>query len=161
MNEPSDLYATRDPNNTDILHEYFVPVARIGEFVEKIRPILLKHHPDLLNITVRNVEPDHDTFMRYATEEVFGLVMLFSHPRDATADAAMRQLTVELIDAALASGGRYYLPYRPHATLPQLERAYPQAREFFMKKLRYDPDGLFQNEFFLNYGRPFLEGAAP
>ena len=159
MNEPSDLYATRDPNSTDILHEYFVPAARIGEFVEKIRPIFLKHRPDLLNITVRNVEPDQDTFMRYATEEVFGLVMLFSHPRDATADTAMRQFTEELIDAALACGGRYYLPYRPHATLAQLQRAYPQAREFFTRKQRYDPDSLFENEFFLNYGRPLLDQA--
>jgi FAD/FMN-containing dehydrogenase len=100
------------------------------------------------------VEPDQDTFLRYATEEVFGLVMLFRQNRDAAADAKLRALASELIDLALESGGRYYLPYRPHASLAQFERAYPQARAFFALKRHYDPAGIFQNEFFLNYGQP-------
>jgi FAD/FMN-containing dehydrogenase len=157
MHEPSNLYAGRDGNSTDILHEYFVPPTRLGEFVDRIRPILLKFRPELLNITLRNVETDNDTFMRYATEEVFGLVLLFHQTRDAAADARMRALTRELIDAAIACGGRYYLPYRPHATLDQFVRSYPQAPQFFALKQRYDPAGIFVNQFYLNYGQPLLE----
>ena len=111
----------------------------------------MKHHPDLLNITVRNVEPDQDSFLRYAPEEVFGLVMLFSQRRDAAADREMQALTRELIDVALSCGGRYYLPYRLHATQAQFEQAYPQAGEFFQRKKRYDPAGIFQNEFYLKF----------
>ncbi len=153
MNEPSNLYATRDPASTDILHEYFIPGARLGEFIGKARPVFLKHRPELLNITVRNVEPDRDTFLRYASEEVFGLVLLFHQGRDGASEAAMQALTRDLIDAALSCGGRYYLPYRPHATEEQFLQAYPQAREFFAAKRRYDPAGIFENKFFLNYGR--------
>ena len=160
MNEPSTGYATRDQQTTDILHEYFIPVARMGEFLEKAKPVFLKHHPELLNITVRNVEPDHDTFMRYATEEVFGLVMLFSQGRDAAAEQSMQVLTTELIDVALTCGGRYYLPYRAHATEAQFLRAYPQAREFVALKRRYDPNGVFENKFYLTYGKP-LEAGRP
>ena len=152
MNEPSNLYASRDPNRTYILHEYFLPGARLGEFVAKAKPVFLRHHPDLLNITIRNVRPDADAFMRYATEEVFGLVMLFNQGRDAAAEAAMKTFTRELIDVALDCGGHYYLPYRPHATPEQFLKSYPQAREFFALKRRYDPAGIFQNTFYLNYG---------
>jgi FAD/FMN-containing dehydrogenase len=151
LQEPSNLYASRDPNLTDILQEYFIPVARMGEFVEKARPIFLKHHPDLLNVTVRNVEPDQDSFLRYAPKEVFGLVMLFSQRRDADADREMQALTRELIDVAHSCAGRYYLPYRLHATRAQFEQAYPQAGEFFERKKRYDPAGIFQNEFYLKF----------
>ncbi len=154
MNEPSDQYATRDPSTTDILHEYFLPVARMAEFVEKARPIFLRYKPELLNITVRNVEPDHDTFMRYAPEEVFGLVMLFHQKRDGEAEHAMQAVTRELIAAALSCGGRYYLPYRAHATEAQFLQSYPQAREFVALKHRDDPTGVFENTFFLNYCRP-------
>ena len=59
-----------------------------------------------------------------------------------------------MIDAVLASGGRYYLPYRLHATRDQFHAAYPQAAEFFAKKRQYDPDGLFKNQFYLKYGTP-------
>jgi FAD/FMN-containing dehydrogenase len=159
MNEPSAVYATRDPETTDILHEYFIPGGRLGEFVEKSRPVFLRYRPELLNITVRNVEPDHDSFLRYADQEVFGLVLLFHQKRTPAADAAMQDLTRELIDVALACGGRYYLPYRLHATEEQFLRAYPQAREFVAQKLRYDPAGIFENEFYLKYGKP-LEAAA-
>lgn len=161
MNEPSNLYASRDPNSTDILHEYFIPAARLGEFVARSRPIFLRYRPELLNITVRNVEPDEDTFLRYATEEVFGLVLLFHQTRTDLAEQQMAALTRELIDAALACGGRYYLPYRAHATQEQFLRAYPRAREFFALKQRYDPAGIFVNTFYLNYGQPLVEAPAP
>jgi FAD/FMN-containing dehydrogenase len=154
MNEPSKLYATRDPDTTDILHEYFIPADRLGEFIEKSRPIFLSYRPELLNVTVRNVMPDHDTFLRYAPAEMFGLVLLFHQRRDEAAEATMKAMTRELIDVALACGGRYYLPYRPHATREQFIRAYPMAGEFFALKQRYDPQDVFGNQFYLNYGKP-------
>jgi FAD/FMN-containing dehydrogenase len=160
MNEPSHLYATRSEAETDILHEYFIPASHFADFIARSRPVFLKYHPELLNVTVRNVEPDTDTTLRYATEEMFGLVLLFHQRRDAAAEQEMRQLTRELIDVALQCGGRYYLPYRPHATVEQFEQAYPQARHFFELKQQYDPRGIFQNEFYLHYGKPVLERTA-
>jgi FAD/FMN-containing dehydrogenase len=153
MNEPSVEYATRDPATTDILHEYFIPTSRLGEFVEKSRPVFLRYHPELLNITVRNVEPDKDTFLSYAHQEVFGLVMLFHQKRDSAGELGMKNLTRELIDVALSCGGTYYLPYRAHATEDQFLRGYPQARAFVAQKLLSDPAGVFSNEFYLNYGK--------
>jgi len=81
-------------------------------------------------------------------------VLLFDQGRDAASESAMQALTRDLIDTALACGGRYYLPYRLHATEAQFLQAYPQAREFFAHKLRYDPNGIFENKFFLTYGQP-------
>jgi hypothetical protein len=43
------------------------------------------------------------------------------------------------------------LPYRLHATPEQFYRCYPQAPEFFQLKRKYDPDELFQNEFYIKY----------
>jgi hypothetical protein len=54
----------------------------------------------------------------------------------------------------LELGGRYYLPYRLHATQRQFEQAYPQAAKFFEHKRQYDPDELFQNQFYVRYGQP-------
>lgn len=60
-------------------------------------------------------------------------------------------LTQELIDAAIALKGHYYLPYRLHATRDQFQRAYPQAGDFFRWKRHFDPDEIFQNEFYRKY----------
>jgi len=69
-------------------------------------------------------------------------------------DQRMEEMTRELIDAALARGGRYYLPYRLHATKAQFEKAYPQARALFERKHYYDPNDIFQNQFYAKYGQP-------
>jgi FAD/FMN-containing dehydrogenase len=154
FSEPADVYAERNADRTDILHEYFVPVGHMEEFLTRVRAIVPRYRVDLLNVTVRHVLEDHDARLRYADQEMFALVMLFNQPRQADADGIMETFTREMIDAALSCGGRYYLPYRLHATVEQFHRAYPQAAAFFAKKRELDPDGLLQNQFYRKYGNP-------
>jgi FAD/FMN-containing dehydrogenase len=154
LNEGVEVFQDRSDKTTDILHEYFVPRSGIAGFVEDLRRIVPARDGDLLNVTVRSVNRDDDTFLRYAEEHVFALVMLFSQERSADGDARMQAMTREMIEAVLSRGGRYYLPYRLHATPRQFHRAYPQARRFFQLKRKYDPDELFQNRFYLKYGKP-------
>jgi FAD/FMN-containing dehydrogenase len=153
LNEGVEVYAERDRDKTDILQEYFIPAARMTAFLDRARKIIPTHRQDLLNVTVRSVQRDPDTFLRYADQEMFALVMLFHQSRTSKAEADMQALTRELIDAALDEGGRYYLPYRLHATKEQLNRAYPRARAFFELKRRYDPEERFRNQFYDKYGR--------
>ncbi|SNS24951.1 D-arabinono-1,4-lactone oxidase [Granulicella rosea] len=103
---------------------------------------------------MREVQTDNDTLLRYADQPMIAFVMYFSQHRTASADQDMGQMTRELIDAALRSGGRYYLPYRLHASGDEFEAAYPQSQDFFRLKRKYDPDNLFENEFYLKYARP-------
>lgn len=153
LNEGVELFENRSAEFTDILHEYFLPRAGLATFVQDLREIIPRHRGDLLNVTVRQVETDEDTFLRYADQPMFSFVMLFYQPRTETGDQQMAAMTEELVEAALRNGGRYYLPYRLHATVDQFHRAYPQAEEFFTRKRKYDPDELFQNRFYLKYGR--------
>jgi FAD/FMN-containing dehydrogenase len=153
LNEGVEVYQERGADQTDILHEYFVPPEKVNDFLEEVRAVVPRHRGDLLNVTVRNVLADGDAFLRYADQDVFAFVMLFSQPRTPDGEAGMEAMTQELVEAALRCGGRYYLPYRLHATPEQFGRAYPQGRDFFARKRRYDPDELFQNQFYLKYGR--------
>jgi FAD/FMN-containing dehydrogenase len=154
LNEPAGVYQEQNADRTDILHEYFVPAEKFEEFLIKARRIIPGHPVDLLNVTVRDLREDKDAFLRYADGDMFALVMLFNQPRTATADETMRVFTSEMLDAVLECGGRYYLPYRLHASPEQFRRAYPQAAAFFAKKRQHDPDGLFRNQFYLKYGSP-------
>ncbi len=152
LNEGVETFRNRSAETTDILREYFVPRTRIGEFLDALRRIVPDHHGNLLNVTVRSIDTDDDTFLRYADRHMFALVMLFQQPRTAAGDAAMEAMTQEIIEAALSMDGRYYLPYRLHATADQFHRAYPQARDFFDRKRQHDPDGIFGNRFYEKYG---------
>lgn len=154
LNEGVEIFENRSADYTDILHEYFIPRAGLAEFTTALREIIPHHHQDLLNVTIRQVDVDEDTFLRYADQPLFSFVMLFCQPRTEKGDQQMKVLSAELIDVATQAGGRYYLPYRLHATPQQFHRAYPQAKQFFALKRTYDPQELFQNQFYRKYGSP-------
>ena len=154
MDESADWYLDHSDATTDILHEYFLPKDGAVPFVRQAREIIRTHHADLLNVTVREVETDNDSFLRYANQPMIAFVMFFSQRRVAAADRDMEEMTRELVDASLHSNGRYYLPYRLHASVKQFRIAYPQAEQFFRLKRKYDAQSLFENEFFLKYAKP-------
>ena len=66
LNEDLAVTENRDPATTDILQEYFVPFDRFTDFVGRARQMIRRHRADLLNVTVRDVEADTDTYLRYA-----------------------------------------------------------------------------------------------
>jgi FAD/FMN-containing dehydrogenase len=153
LHEPAEFFANTSDSTTDVLHEYFVPMGQLESFVARIRPILQRPGSDLLNVTIRSVYPDADGYLAYAREPVWGLVMLFTQERSPAGEVQMRTLTRELVDAALAVRGTYYLPYRLHATSSQFRRAYPMADRFFELKRRYDPAEIFSNAFYQAYAK--------
>ncbi len=152
LNEDVEVFGNRSPFSTDILHEYFVPSELGYAFIHSAGRIILAHRANLLNITIRSVNEDKDTFLRYADRQMLCFVMLFNHSRRTRADEAMQAVTRELVEAAMKLGGRYYLPYRLHASREQFHRAYPMAREFFSRKKAHDPEGLFHSLFYEKYG---------
>ncbi|TDJ76738.1 MAG: FAD-binding oxidoreductase [Planctomycetota bacterium] len=152
LNEGVAVFENRTEGSTDVLHEYFVPRTGVVAFVKAMREIIPAHDADLLNVTVRSVNRDEDTFLRYADQRMIAFVMLFTQARTEAGEADMRTMTRGLIEAAIAAGGRHYLPYRLHATRDQFHRAYPQARRFFELKRHYDPNELFRNGFYRTYG---------
>jgi FAD/FMN-containing dehydrogenase len=154
LNEPAAVFANRTQETTDILHEYFVPQTRLGEFVRDAKEIIRRGRGNLLNVTVRDVRTDTRTVLAYAHEDVFGLVMSFVQERSAAGEKRMQGMTRELIDAAIAAGGSFYLPYRLHATNEQLRRAYPDWETAMRAKSRYDPKGIFRNGLYETYGKP-------
>jgi FAD/FMN-containing dehydrogenase len=152
LNEGVETFQNRSFQTTDILHEYFLPRDGAEEFLASLREIVPRFEGNLLNVTVRHVATDEDTFLRYADQPMIAFVMLFQQARTAEGEAKMQAMTQAMIDAALARGGRYYLPYRLHATLDQFQRAYPQAAQFFELKRRHDPHEIFQSQFYAKYG---------
>jgi FAD/FMN-containing dehydrogenase len=135
---------------TDILHEYFVPRENLGPFIAEMRDLLVKHGTLLLNASVRVVHQE-DVALNYAPDDAFSVVLYVNQRVDEAGIAAMRDVTVALIDLAHDHGGRFFLPYQRHYDTARLKRAYPMIDQIFAAKRRYDPEGLFSNSFYEAY----------
>lgn len=151
LNEPVITLDDKDPSRTDILHEYFVSAESFGLFVTACREVIPSSFQELLNITLRYVAPDNESWLSYAPGDRIACVMLFSQEKSHRAEEDMRRMTEELIDRVLAIGGTYYLPYRLHARQDQIEKGYPGIRPFAAKKRAMDPNNLFRHALWDTY----------
>ena len=149
--DPSFLnyYSSR---NTDILQEYFVPVENLPEFIDKLKETVKDNDLNLLSITIRYIPENNESFLAYSDKEnKFGAVLYFNVGLSEKEQEKVKHWTQELINDSLNLNGTYYLPYELYASQDQIREAYPSFDEFCNKKLKYDPQQLFMNQFYAKY----------
>jgi FAD/FMN-containing dehydrogenase len=139
------------PDDTDILHEYFIPRSQFVSFVDGLRKIMTDNKTNLLNASVRVVHQE-ENFLTYSPEPAFSLVLYINQTTDDEGNRQMKKTTEQLIDLTIAHKGRFFLPYQLYYSREQLKRSYPQIDAFFAAKRKYDPDALFTNTFYQKYG---------
>jgi FAD/FMN-containing dehydrogenase len=138
------------PNDTDILHEYFIPRGQFVSFVDGMRKVLTDNKTNLLNASVRIVHQEKN-FLTYSPEPAFSLVLYINQTTDDEGNRRMKKATEELIDLSIAHQGRFFLPYQLYYSRDQLQRSYPQINDFFAAKRKYDPGEVFTNTFYQKY----------
>lgn len=142
--------------NTYVLQEYFIPVQNITSFIPKMKAVYDKYDVNVINVSLRHAYADNETYLSWAAEEVFAFVIYYRQGTDKESRENVRQWTVEMTDAILSEKGRWYLPYQPHATVEQFQKAYAHAGKYFETKNRLDPDHRFNNKLLDKYN-PFLK----
>ena len=130
---------------TYLLQEYFIPVNNFLPFVRSMTRVLTRNEVNALNVSIRHSPRDEISLLKWAPSEVFSFVLYYKQRNTNRARREAEAWTRELIDVALANGGRYYLPYRLHASRYQFEQAYPEIHEFIAMKKEVDPGAKFQN----------------
>ncbi len=150
---PLELLQYRSGHDTDIIQEYFVPIARFVPFMDRFREILVAGRMNVLSSTVRYVAPDSTPVLAYAPDkDVFAIIQMSNVELSAEGQAHAAEVTRQLVDAAIDNGGTYYLTYQLYPTPEQLYRAYPRAGTAFERKRFYDPTELFSSQFYERYG---------
>jgi hypothetical protein len=57
------------------LQEYFLPPQEFTVFVNGLRDIVEKRRVNLLNATVRYIEPNNDAFLNYSSRQALAVVL--------------------------------------------------------------------------------------
>ncbi len=152
MNQSMEYLKTR-VRDTNILHEYFVPLENSVSFIEGLKRVMREHDVNLLNVTLRIVTKDTLSALPYAKGDRIAFVLYFNQKLTAEDSAKLERATVDLIDLAIDEGGTYYLPYQLYYSDAQLRGAYPEVDAFFGLKRHFDPTELFSNAFYERYGK--------
>ncbi|HKZ36501.1 MAG TPA: FAD-dependent oxidoreductase, partial [Chryseolinea sp.] len=142
--------------DTYVLQEYFIPVNNIKSFIPKMKAIYDRYDVNVINVSLRHAYPDKETYLSWADEEVFAFVIYYKQGADQAARENVRNWTVEMTDAILSENGKWYLPYQPHATAQQFEKAFIHADRYFEVKNRLDSSHRFTNKLLDKYN-PFIQ----
>lgn len=132
-------------NSTYVLQEYFIPVEKFDDFAALMSEIFIRHHVNVINVSIRHAKEDSGSLLAWAREEVFAFVVWYKQLTNETEKGKVAVWTRELIEAATSLNGAYYLPYQAHATRDQFHKAYPNANKLFEIKKKFDPDFKFRN----------------
>ncbi|QKF94645.1 FAD/FMN-containing dehydrogenase with methyltransferase domain [Fadolivirus algeromassiliense] len=147
-----------DVNKTHILQEYFIP--NIGDnfvtWMHYLRSVFIDNRNningiDLLNITIRYVLQDQDSYLKYANKNMYAFVFYYRIECTKQADNKLKYIHNLLVNKALELSGTFYLPYRHHYSYQQLELTYPNIKQFILLKKKYDSDEMFSNLWYQNY----------
>jgi hypothetical protein len=123
--------------------------------MEAARAELRGQNANVIYGTVRLIEKDEESFLRWAKQSFACVIFNLHLTHDPQGiDNAARAFRA-LIDLGIRHGGSYYLTYHRFATREQVEACYPQFREFLQLKLKYDPDEMFQSDWYRHYKQMF------
>ncbi len=136
---------------TEMITEIYVPRTKLVTFMEEARRMLHDEKANLIYGTVRLIERDEESFLRWARESYACVIFNLHISHDAAGIEAAKRAFRALIDLGVSQGGSYYLTYHRWAARNQVLACYPQFPEFLAKKREYDPQETFQSDWYAHH----------
>jgi FAD/FMN-containing dehydrogenase len=141
---------------TEAIAEICCERDALERFMGEARDYARRDGVNIIHGSVRWIEQDTESFLAWARKP-YACVSFNLHIEHTTggvirgADALRR-----LIDIGLRHGGTYYPTYHRYALRRQVDACYPQMQEFLKLKRKYDPEELYQSEWYRHYKRMYF-----
>jgi FAD/FMN-containing dehydrogenase len=140
---------------TEAITEIYCERDALESFMRDVRDYARRDKVDIIYGTVRLIEQDRESFLPWARKP-YACVIFNVHVEHTTSGLIKAgDVFRRLIDIGLKYGGSYYPTYNRYGLRRQVDACYPQLQEFLKLKLKYDPQKLFQSEWFRHYERMF------
>ena len=136
---------------SETITEVYVPLSRLGEFMHAAADELVRRETDVIYGTIRLIARDDETFLNWAKQPYACIVFNLHFQHTESSIAKLADDLRCLIDLATNFGGSYFLTYSRFATPIQLNKCYPRFGEFVALKDKYDPEGVFSNDWYRAY----------
>src|SRR5437764_15447699 len=109
-----------------MITEIYVPRTALVSFMEEARLALREQKANVVYGTVRLIEKDDESFLRWARQDYACVIFNLHIVHDPAGLEAAARAFRSLIDLAIERQGSYYLTYHRWATAKQVETCYPQ-----------------------------------
>lgn len=140
---------------SEVITEIYCEQTSLSRFMQEVREDARRNAVAIVYGTIRLIEQDRETYLAWAKKPyacvIFNLHVVHTPGGIRRAADAFRRL----IDIGIKHGGSYYLTYHKYATRQQVETCYPEFAKFLQLKRHYDPEELFQSDWYRHYKKMF------
>lgn len=131
-----------------VLQEYFVSKLEITEWLINVQHYFHTNKfsdLSLLNITIRVVNTDKVSFLKYARQDCYAIVFYYRINDNESGNLQLDIIAKNLIQITQLFDGSFYLPYKINYTKTQLLKSYPNIKDAFTMKYILDHKGKFDS----------------
>jgi FAD/FMN-containing dehydrogenase len=140
---------------TEAITEIYCDRDALERFMSDVREYARRDKVDVIYGTVRLIEQDRESFLPWARRS-YACVIFNIHVEHTTSGLIKAgDVFRRLIDIGLKHGGSYFPTYNRYALRRQVDACFPQMQEFLKLKLKYDPQKLFQSDWYKHYERMY------
>ncbi|MDH3413151.1 MAG: FAD-binding oxidoreductase [Gammaproteobacteria bacterium] len=136
---------------SEMITEVYVPRRSLGELMWLLAADFRRHNVQVIYGTIRLIERDTESFLAWAKQDYVCVVMNLHVDHGPQGITRSAEDFRRIIDRAIELEGNFFLTYHRWATREQVETCYPQMTRFLELKRRYDPDELFQSDWYRHY----------
>lgn len=132
----------------EMITELYVPRQHLAALMDAVRRDFRANEVDLIYGTIRLIERDRESALPWARDRYACVIFNLHVDHVPQSIVEARATFMRLIDYAIAFGGSYFLTYHRYARRDQLLTCHPGIEAFLATKKRFDPDGVFQNDWY-------------
>lgn len=140
---------------SEMISEVYVLRHQLPLFLKRAANQFRKYNVNVIYGTVRFIEKDDESFLPWAKKDYASIVFNFHVDHSPEGIEKVKTDYRRLFDLSLSMGGNFFLTYHRWATKDQILRGYPQFVRFLKKKKQYDPEELFESNWYRHYREMF------
>ncbi len=140
---------------SEAITEIYCERDALERFMAEVRDYARRDKVDIIYGTIRLIEQDRETFLAWARKSYACVIFNIHVEHTTTGLIKAGDVFRRLIDIGLKHGGSYFPTYNRYALRRQVDACFPQLQEFLRLKRKYDPQELFQSEWYRHYKKMF------
>lgn len=151
----NDYHNKLDKQSSEVISEIYVPKNKLTALFTRLRSDFRKYNVNVIYGTVRLINQDNESYLAWAKQDYASIVFNFHVVHSPEGISKAKHDFDLIIDRALQYDGSFYLTYHKWAKKYQILSAYPQFVDFLKLKRKYDPDEVFQSDWYRHYKNMF------
>ena len=151
-----DRRSSAERRSTEMLTEVLCERERLEAFMADVRAVARIERLEIVSAAIRLVEQDRESFLAWARKPFAGVSFNLHVEHGSSGTIRAGDQLRRLIDIGIRHGGGFYLAYHRHALRRQVDACFPQFQDFLKLKRKYDPQELFQSDWYRHYKRMYF-----